>query len=78
MKVTTKSYFAENPQIVKIFDDLDSFRDFCRFEGYKFNEKNLYKKESKEWRAYTNRGNPRKAKTRVQKNRSGRNRNTKH
>jgi hypothetical protein len=29
------SYFAKNPEVVKIFDDLDKFRDFCRFEGEK-------------------------------------------
>ena len=74
----TKSYFAERPEIVKIFDDLDSFRDFCRYEGFVFNEKFLYKKDSKEWRAYENRNNPRKAKQRVHKNRNFKNRRTQH
>ena len=74
----TVSYFAEHPEIVKIFDDLDSFRDFCRYEGFIFNEKFLYKKDSREWRAYENRNNPRKAKQRVQKNRNFKNRRTKH
>ena len=72
------SYFAKHPEIVKIFDDLEAFRDFCRYEGFKFNEKFLYRRDSKEWRAYENRNNPRKAKQRVQKNRSNRNRKTKH
>jgi hypothetical protein len=74
----TVSYFADHPEIVKIFNDLDSFRDFCRYEGFVFDEKFLYKKESKEWRAYENRGNPRKAKNRVQKNRGFKNRKPKH
>ena len=74
----TVSYFAEHPEIVKIFNDLDSFRDFCRFEGFVFNEKFLYKKDSKEWRAYENRNNPRKAKQRVHQNRNFKNRKPKH
>jgi hypothetical protein len=31
------------PPVNKIFDDLDKFRDYCRFEGKVFNEKDLYK-----------------------------------
>ena len=23
----------ENPTVTKVFDDLDKFRDYCRFEG---------------------------------------------
>jgi hypothetical protein len=30
------------PDINKIFDDLDSYRDFCREFGYVFDEKHLY------------------------------------
>ena len=41
-------YFAAHPEIVKIFDDLEAFRDFCRYEGFKFNEKFLYRRDSKE------------------------------
>jgi hypothetical protein len=43
------------PNINKIFDDLDSFRDFCRFEnrGYPFNEAALYNKKDPVWIAYT-------------------------
>lgn len=36
----------------KVFNDLDKFRDFCRFEGKVFNEKDLYKNESPVWQAY--------------------------
>ena len=46
------SYFAKNPEVVQIFDDLDKFRDFCRFEGYRFNEKDLYNAKSKSFRAF--------------------------
>jgi hypothetical protein len=44
---------AQNfPPINKIFDDLDKFRDYCRFEGKVFNEADLYKNDSPNWIAY--------------------------
>ena len=36
----------------KVFNDLDAFRDFCRFEGKVFNEADLYKKDSLIWQQY--------------------------
>jgi hypothetical protein len=36
----------------RIFADLESFKEFCRFEGFVFNEKNLYKKGDNVWEAY--------------------------
>jgi len=36
----------------KVFNDLDAFRDYCRFEGKVFNEKSLYKKDDPVWIAY--------------------------
>jgi|TARA_B100001094_G_scaffold52844_1_gene48323 hypothetical protein len=36
----------------KVFNDLDTFRDYCRFEGKVFNEKSLYKKDDPVWIAY--------------------------
>ena len=51
-------YFAKNPNIVKIFDDLEEFKDFCRYsfaygyEGLVFNEKDLYNEKSKSFRAF--------------------------
>lgn len=43
-----------NSVINKVFDDLDAFRDFCRFEGpgYVFDEKALYNKKNPVWQAY--------------------------
>jgi hypothetical protein len=46
------SYFAERTDVVKIFDDLDQFRDFCRFEGHVFNEGDLYNKRSRIYREF--------------------------
>jgi len=40
------------PPVSKVFDDLDKFRDFCRFEGKVFNEADLYKSDSYAWNAY--------------------------
>ena len=40
------------PPVNKIFDDLDKFRDYCRFEGKVFNEKDLYKSDAPVWIAY--------------------------
>ena len=36
----------------KVFNDLDKYRDFCRFEGKVFNEKALYNKADPNWEAY--------------------------
>jgi hypothetical protein len=36
----------------KVFNDLDQFRDYCRFEGKVFNEADMYKKDAYVWQAY--------------------------
>ena len=36
----------------KVFNDLDAYRDYCRFEGKVFDEAALYKKEDPNWQAY--------------------------
>ena len=36
----------------KVFNDLDAFRDYCRFEGKVFDEAALYKKDDPTWIAY--------------------------
>ena len=40
------------PPINKIFDDLDKFRDYCRFEAKTFNEADLYNNDASVWIAY--------------------------
>ena len=42
----------KDPLIRKIFDDLDSFRDYCRYEGKPFREASLYKKGDRIWESY--------------------------
>ena len=54
------SYFEDRQDIVKIFDDLDKFKDFCRFEMCEFNEANLYNRESQIWNNYYHSTRPRK------------------
>lgn len=54
------SYFEKRPDIVKIFDDLDKFRDFCRFELLPFDEKDLYNRKSPIWNQYYYSQKPRK------------------
>ena len=48
-------YWQDHPEVVKIFDDLDLYKDFCRHHGFKFDEKALSKKESRVWRAFDSR-----------------------
>ncbi len=73
------SYFSERPDIVKIFDDLESFRNFCCMEMAPFNEADLYNRASWVWRNYEKSLKPKKAwdntrKPRGEYNRSGNNR----
>jgi|TARA_X000001036_G_scaffold69285_1_gene60516 CRISPR/Cas system CSM-associated protein Csm5 (group 7 of RAMP superfamily) len=42
----------KNPVVAKVFNDLDAYRDYCRFEGKVFNEKALYNKKDANWQAY--------------------------
>lgn len=41
-----------NKTVSSIFNDLDQYRDYCRFEGKVFDEKALYKKTDPNWQAY--------------------------
>jgi hypothetical protein len=52
------------PPIGKIFDDLDKFRDYCRFEGKVFNEKDLYNDRAPVWQQYQRYQNYLRAKAR--------------
>ena len=52
------------PPVNKIFDDLDKFRDYCRFEGKVFNEADLYKDDAPVWQAYKKYQNYIRAKSR--------------
>lgn len=46
------AYFENNPEIVKIFEDLEAFHDYCRMEMLPYNERDLYNRSSWVWRNY--------------------------
>ena len=59
----------------KVFNDLDQFRDYCRFEGKVFNEADMYKKDAYVWQAYGKYQNYLRAKARNGGNRVNQRRN---
>ena len=52
-------YFENRPDVVKIFEDLEAFHDFCRIELLPFNEADLYNKHSRIWQSFERGTNPR-------------------
>ena len=40
-----KKHFKMKPEVSKIFDDLEAYKDYCRNYMLKFDEKDLYKSE---------------------------------
>jgi len=51
-KKNKQRYFERRKDIVKLFDDLENFRDFCRFNFLPFNESYLYNSHSSIWNAF--------------------------
>lgn len=47
-----KKYLTMKPQVKTIFGDLDEFLSFCKKFGYVYNEANLYKNSSSEYREF--------------------------
>jgi len=54
------SYFETRPDVVRLFEDIESYYDFCRFELREFNPAELYHKDAPNYGAYLNRRRPRK------------------
>lgn len=54
------NYFENRPDVVRIFDDLEAYHDFCRFELCDFNPADLYRKDSKNYQAYLASKRPRR------------------
>jgi len=52
------SYFADRPDVVRIFDELDKYLDFCRFELRDYNPAHLFDKSNENYRAYLNSQRP--------------------
>ena len=53
-------YLTMKPEVNKIFDDLDAYLDWCRFELQPFNPADLYRKDSATYSSYLNSRRPRK------------------
>lgn len=49
----SKSGNKSNAIVNQIFDDLESYRNFCRLYGYKFDEAELYSNRSFAFRQFT-------------------------
>jgi hypothetical protein len=47
-----KYHHVPNPRVVGIHEDLESFLEFCRDYGYRFNENDLYNFKSYAWQQY--------------------------
>ncbi len=45
-------YFENRPDVVKVWDDLEAYHDWCRFELCDFNPADLYRKDSKNYQSY--------------------------
>jgi len=67
MAKKNQTYFESRPDVVKLFDDLELFHDFCRFELLPFNPADLYNRASWVWRKFENRNKPRAPKKHNQK-----------
>lgn len=69
-------YLAMKPEVSKIFDDLEAYHDWCRWELAPFNEADLYKKSSPVYSAYLNSKKPKRSyNNQKDYNRSGKKRN---
>jgi hypothetical protein len=40
-----EKYLRMKPEVNKIFEDLDAYKDYCRFNMLKFDEKDLYRSD---------------------------------
>jgi hypothetical protein len=54
------NYWETKPEVVKLFDDLEAYHDWCRLELCEFNPADLYKKESANFQAYLASKRPRR------------------
>jgi hypothetical protein len=53
-------YLTMKPDVVKVFDDLDRYLDFCRFELRDFNPAHLYDRTNDNYRAFLDSQRPRR------------------
>jgi hypothetical protein len=53
-------YFENRPDVVRVFDDLEAYLNYCRIELCDFNPADLYRKDSANYQAYLNSKRPRR------------------
>jgi hypothetical protein len=53
-------YFENRPDVVKVWEDLEAYHDWCRFELRDFNPADLYRKDSNNYSSYLYSKRPRK------------------
>ena len=71
-----KKQYSMKPEVSMIFDDLEAYHDWCRFELCDFNPAHLYDRSNPLYRAYLDSQRPRRPwngdrKPRGEYNRSG-------
>ena len=54
-------YLTMKLEVTKVFDDLDRYLDFCRFELRDFNPTHLYDKTNENYRAFLDSQKPQRA-----------------
>ena len=54
------SYFETRPDVVRIFEELEAFQDWCRFELREFNPAELFHREAPNYGAYLASKRPRR------------------
>jgi len=55
-----KKYLTMKPEVAKIFNDLEDYLDFCRFELLHFHPADLYNNKNANWKKYVKEVNQRK------------------
>jgi hypothetical protein len=54
------NYLESRPDVVKVWEDLEAYHDFCRFELREFDPSELYKKDAPNYGAYLASKRPRR------------------
>lgn len=47
-----KSYLKSRPDVRRVFEDLEAYHNFCRFNLRKFDPAELYRRDSHNYRAF--------------------------
>jgi hypothetical protein len=53
-------YFENRPDVVKVWEDLEAYHDWCRFQLCDFNPVDLYRRDSQNYGSYLASKRPRR------------------